>query len=87
MQGSKYKNLDKAKNSNGFSLLSEFGAQYLKKKMEQISVKILPENIFEKTANILFKEIYQKNAQKIALDKFSEINKIAQQISEKEKNS
>lgn len=82
MDEKKYKKFAHNKNTSNFILLSKFGADYLRKKMEQISANIAPENFFEKISKKMFKRLYEKNAQKIALSKFSEINKIAQEISE-----
>ena len=57
--------------------------EFLKSKAGKLSQEIKGGNVFENAAKFLFKDLYQKNAQQNALAKFSEINKVLRQISDK----
>lgn len=79
----KFNNKNSSPAENNFAVMPKFKTDYLKNKIHQINSNILPEGFFEKIAMKLFKNIYQKRAQKTALNKFSEINEIALQLSKK----
>lgn len=78
MQDSKNKN-----NYQNYMYSQKAALDFLKSKAGKLSQEIKGENLFENAARFFFKDLYQKKAQQKALAKFSEINKILRQISEK----
>lgn len=78
MQESKNKN-----NYQNYIYSQKAALEFLKNKAGKLSQEIKGGNFFENTAKFLFKDLYQKNAQQNALAKFSEINKVLRQISDK----
>ncbi len=78
MQDSKNKN-----NYQQYIYSQKAAFDFLKSKASKISLEIKGGNIFENAAKFLFKDLYQKNTQQNALAKFSEINKVVRQISNK----
>ena len=56
---------------------------FIKDKIHLINYRVQNGDFFEKLLHLFFKKIYQKNAQKIALDKFARINEIAKLMSDK----
>lgn len=64
--------------------LPRLGKQYLKIKLNQLNSAIEGGSFIERLFRKFFKQIYEKRAQKTALEKFSELNKIAQQLKNKE---
>ena len=78
MQESKNKN-----NYQNYIYSQKAALEFLKSKAGKLSQEIKGGNVFENAAKFLFKDLYQKNAQQNALAKFSEINKVLRQISDK----
>ena len=78
MQESKNKN-----NYQNYIYSQKAALEFLKSKAGKLSQEIKGGNFFENVAKYLFKDLYQKNAQQNALAKFSEINKVLRQISDK----
>ena len=58
---------------------------FLKQRIGRLAPNIKSANIIENSTKFLFKNFHQKNSQQIALDKFSEINNVLQQISKDKK--
>ena len=78
--------MQESKNKNSYQnyIYSQKAAlEFLKNKAGKLSQEIKGGNVFENAAKFLFKDLYQKNVQQNALAKFSEINKVLRQISDK----
>ena len=56
---------------------------FLKQKITKLSPGVSGGSFFENGAKIIFKNLHSKNPQQCALEKFSEINKVVRQISDK----
>lgn len=78
MQDSKNKN-----NYQQYIYSQKAALEFLKNKAGKLSGEIKGGSLFENASKILFKNLHQKNAQQNAFAKFSEINKILRQISDK----